>query len=102
MAKRSSTIDLSSTRVITGIVPLRATFSVQLLSSDLSADTTLGLYYSNDKTNWDTAKESGTDVTDTLVDDTMLLLSFEADPELYWKIEFDGATTGNVAYIVNE
>lgn len=98
MANQSGTIDLSSTRVITGVVPLDKLFTVDMKSTDLSGDTTWSLKMGFDKTDLGAAQEAGVDITDTLVASTRQVRTFEGDPGLYWEIEFDGATTGNVAY----
>lgn len=101
MAKVTGSINLGTTRIIAGVVPLKGRFSVQMNSADLSANTDLTLQFSLDKTYWDAAQEAGTDVTDTLVAATPLVKSFESDPSLYWRIVFSGATTGTVNYIIN-
>jgi hypothetical protein len=99
--KISGSIVLASVREITGIVPLDGRFSVQLLSTNLSGETTLNLYLSADGTNWDIAQEAGADIEDSIVDDVTKVLSFEADPAMYYKIVFAGATTGTVSYVKN-
>jgi hypothetical protein len=101
MAKATGSIDLSESRIIGGVVPSRGRFSIQMLSENLSETTTFGLEISADGDNWDVAEEAGTDVTDTLVDDTTKVVSFESDPGMYWQIKFAGSTTGDVAYIIN-
>lgn len=101
MAKVTGAINLATVRSFGAAVPLKGIVSVQMLSENLSADTTWSLQLSLDKTNWDNAQESGTDISDTLVDDTVMIKSFEADPGIWWRILFAGATTGTVAYIYN-
>ena len=101
MAKKSGSIVLGTTRVIQGVVPSNGSFSVQLLCTNLSAETTFNLELSCDKTNWDIAQEAGTDISDTIVDDVVKVKSFEADPGMYWQIKFAGVTTGTVAYVIN-
>lgn len=101
MPKVPGSIVLATARNFGAVVPLKGVVTVQMLSTNLSASTTFRLQLSLDKTNWDTAQEGGTDITDTLVDDAVMIKSFEADPGIYWRILFDGATTGTVAYIYN-
>lgn len=101
MAFKSGSISLGSTRVIKGIIPLTGLFSVQLLSADLSANTTFNLQYSSDGTNWANAKEAGTDIADTLVQATVNFNSFSGVPGTRFRILFAGVTTGTVDYILN-
>jgi len=101
MAKISGSIVLSTIRSFGRTINTKKTFSIQLLSSNLSADTTCRLQFSLDKTNWCNAQESGADVTFILANNTVLIKSFESDPELFWRILFDGVTTGTVNYIIN-
>lgn len=97
---KTGSIVLASVRSFGGIVPLDGRFSIQLLSENLSANTTFNLQFSLDKTNWCNAQESGVDITFTLVDDAPNLKSFEADPGIYWRVLAAGATTGTVNYII--
>jgi len=101
MAKVSGLINLANVRSFGRIVNLKKSFSVQLLCTNLSANTTCTLQLSNDNINWCNAQENGTDVTFTLVDDTVMFKSFEADSEVFWRILFGGVTTGTVNYIIN-
>lgn len=101
MPKVTGSIVLATARNFGAAVPLKGVFTVQMLCANLSAGTTFNLQFSLDKVNWDNAQESGTDISDTLVDDTVMIKSFEADPGIYWRIIFAGATTGTVAYIYN-
>ena len=101
MAKVSGSIVLGTTRVINGVVPLRGRFSIQLLCDNLSAETTFYLEMSADKTNYDVATENGVDIEDSILDGVAKFRAFEGNPGDYWRIRFDGATTGTVAYIVN-
>jgi len=100
-SKRSGTIDLEVSRVIKTVSPLDGVFSVQMLSNDISASTDFTLEVSCDGINWDTAKEFGSDISDTLVINETMVKSFEVDAGLYFRINFGGVTTGNVDYIVN-
>jgi len=94
----NGTIDLSSTRVIEGFTPLDGRASVELLSADLSDDTTVLLELSVSGDNWDTAEESGTAISDTLVQGETKIISFEADQRIKFRVRFDGATTGNITW----
>lgn len=97
----TGSIVLATVRSFGAVVPLKGVVTVQMLCANLSADSAFSLQLSLDKTNWDNAQESGVDITDTLVDDAVMIKSFEADPGIYWRILFAGATTGTVAYIYN-
>lgn len=101
MAKITGSILLATVRSFGAAVPLKGVLTVQMLSANLSANTTFNLQLSLDKTNWDNAQESGTDISDTLVDDVTMIKSFEIDPGIYWRILFAGETTGTVDYIYN-
>lgn len=98
---KSGTINLASVRTITGVTPSDGRFSVQLLSADLSADTTVYLDLSLDGTNWGVAQESGADVSDTIVAATTKVISYSVDQGVYFRVRLDGATTGSVAYLTN-
>ena len=100
--KRTGVVALATARTLKGQVPTRGRFTVQLLSGDLSDDTTFNLQLSLDKSNWDNAVDAGTDISDTLVQGEAKVVSYEADPGIYWQIIFAGATTGNIAYLINE
>ena len=99
--KKTGSIALGTVRYFSGVVPTRGSFTVQMLCTNLSADTTLNLPFSLDGTNWDNAQEAGTDISDTLKDDAVLIKSFAADTGVYWRILFAGNTTGTVNYIIN-
>lgn len=95
---KTGSISLATVREIVGVTPQRSEFTIQLLSANLSADTTVNLQLSLDKTNWDNAVESGSDIALTLSDDVPLVRSFAVDAGIYFKVLFAGATTGTVAY----
>jgi len=98
---KTGSIVLGTIRYFKGIVPSRGSFTVQMLCTNLSGNTTFNLQLSLDGTNWDNAQEAGTDISDTLVDDAVIIKSFAADAGAYWRILFAGATTGTVSYIIN-
>ncbi len=98
---KTGSISLGTTRVIKGVVPLNGLFSVQLLSANLSGNTTFNLQFSNDGTNYANAKEAGTDITDTLVQSTVNFNSFSGVPGTRFQILFAGVTTGDVDYVLN-
>ena len=100
-SKKSSSIDLESVRYFTGVVPSNGVFSIEMKSTDLSADTTWNLQFSSGGTNFDNAQESGTDVSGTLVASTTTYEAFYGVPGDYIKVVFAGETTGNVAYVIN-
>ena len=96
---KSGSIALGTTRVIQGVVPLTGRFSVQMLSANLSADTTFNLQFSLDGTNWDNAMDTtGSDISDTLVQSATKVVSYDAAPAISFRILFAGVTTGTVAY----
>jgi hypothetical protein len=101
MSLKSGSIVLATVRSFTGIVPLRGSFTVQMLSADISGSTVFNLQFSLDGTNWDNAQESGTDIYDTLVQSATMIKSFEADPGIYFRILFAGVTTGTVNYVIS-
>lgn len=101
MAKVTGSINLANVRSFGRIVNLKKSFSVQMLSTNLSADTTFNLQFSLDNTNWCNAQSAGTDVTIILKDDIAQVVSFEADSEVYWRVLAAGVTTGTVNYIIN-
>ena len=98
---KTGTINLSELRVIQGAVPLKGVTSVQLLSANLSGSTTFNLQFSNDKISWANAKESGADVTGTLISGAVIFEAFSGIPGSYYQIIFAGATTGNISYVKN-
>ena len=101
MSTKSGTIDLSVTRIISGISRLDGVSSIMLNSSDLSASTDILLEGSIDGITWASMKESGVVITDTLVSATPNLISIKSDEGLRIRIRFDGSTTGNVSYTHN-
>ncbi len=98
---KTGSIVLETVRYFTGIVPSKGSFSIELLSTNLSGDTTFSVQGSLSGDNWDNLQESGTDITDTLVNDTVMVKSFTADAGTKIKILFAGATTGTVTYTTN-
>jgi hypothetical protein len=101
MAKKTGSIILATVRNFTGVVPLRGRFTIQMLSANLSADTTFNLQFSLDGTNWDNAQDAGVDISDSLVQSATMIKSFDADPGILFRILFAGATTGTIAYVIN-
>ena len=98
---KTGSIVLASTRVINGVVPLSGVVTIQLLCTNLSGNTTFSVYLSLDKTNWDVVQVFDVDWQGTLVDDAAFVQSFNLGPGVYFKVQFDGSTTGTVAYIHN-
>jgi len=99
MANKNGTIDLGSVRTITGVVKIKGICTFQLFSSDLSATTDIAVEGSLDGgTSWGAMEESGVAITDSLVVDVVKLISVECDAPMKVRINFGGATTGNVAY----
>lgn len=100
MATKTGSIDLGVSRVIGLISPLDGNFAIQMLSSDISASTTFSLEVSLDKTNWDVAEEAGSEITDTLVQSETKVKIIESADQLYFRVKFDGASTGTVNYVI--
>lgn len=77
---------------------------MQLTSDDISTSVTWSLEVSADGTNWDVARESGTDITGTLVIDEPYVEAIDGLHGLYFRISIDvsGAPTGNVSYILKD
>lgn len=96
---KSGSIVLGTTRVFNGVVPLSGIITIQLLSTNLSAGTTFSVQTSLDKTNWDIIQVAGEDYSGSLADDVPFVQSFNLGPSIYFKVVFDGVTTGTVAYI---
>ena len=101
MAKVTGTLDLSKGREIEFISRQKGVFTIELFCADLSGDTTWTLQYSVSGTNFDTAQDNGTDISETLSNDTAFVRSYECDTALIWKIVFAGETTGSVSYAIN-
>jgi hypothetical protein len=101
MAFKTGSIVLGTTRVINGIVPLRGFYTVELLSTNLSGNTTWNLKISAGGTNFDNAKEGGVDITETLVDDVAMVRVYQGNPGDKFRITFEGSTTGTVNYVLN-
>lgn len=75
-------------------------FSVQMISTDLSKETTLTLQLSLDGTNWDNAVEAGTDITDTVVANVAKVVSYEVNAGVFWRIAVTAGSTGTISYII--
>ena len=101
MAQLTGTIDLESVRYISFISRKQRSFTIELYSEDLSDDTTFSIQQSVGGTNFDTSQDAGTDISETLSDSTAFCKSYECDPGIYFKVVFEGATTGNVSYKIN-
>jgi len=100
-SKKTGTINLATIRYFTGVVPQNGIFSIELLSDDISASTDWSLQFSAGGTNYDTAQESGTDISETLVVDEPMHQAFNGVPGDYFKVLFAGETTGSVSYVIN-
>ena len=88
-------------RYFSGKIPSRGRFTIQMLSDDLSADTTWNLEVSADGITFANAQESGIDISGTLVAQEPTVRTFEGNPGDTWQITFAGATTGVVEIVVN-
>ena len=101
MAKVKGTLNLSESREIAFVSRQKGVFTIELFCADLSGDTTFTLQHSVGGTNFDTAQDNGTDISETLSDDTAFVRSYECDTALSFKIVFAGSTTGSVSYAIN-
>lgn len=95
---KAGTINLAAVRTFGGVVPLSGLVTIQMLSADLSGNTTFSVQTSLDKTNWDVIQVNDTDYQGTLVDDAAFVQTFNLGPSIYFRVVLDGATTGSVAY----
>lgn len=100
----TGTVALDTSRFIptsAGVKMNREKISVQLLSANLSGDTTFSPEASVDGTSWDVLTENDTDIEHTLVDDTPFFRIYELDKDAYIRWNMAGATTGDVAFNIN-
>ena len=95
----TGTIDLEVKRSFAGIVSLTGVVTIQLDSNNLSGDTSFAIETSLDKNNWDAISVSGQDYQETLSANNTFVQSFRIAPSIYFRVLFNGSTTGNVAYI---
>lgn len=92
MENNTVILDLSENNYIIGIVPLNKVCSVQMLSTDINENTTFNLQFSLDGINWANAKESGIEITDTLIQSETLFFSFRGVPGNYFRLYFNGSS----------
>lgn len=100
----TGTVALGTSRYIptsAGVQMNREKISIQLLCANLSGDTTFAPEASADGTNWDVLTENDTDISHTLVDDAPFFRTYELDKGSYIRWTMGGATTGDVAYVIN-
>lgn len=98
---RTGSIVLGTIRYFTAKIPSRGKLTIQLLSENLSAETTFNVQISADGTAFQNAQEAGTDITGTIADDVTTVKTYEGNPGDTVKILFAGATTGTVSYVIN-
>lgn len=100
----TGSVSLATSRYIptsAGVQMNREKISIQLLSTNLSANTTFAPEASADGTNWDVLTEDDTDISHTLADDVPFFRTYEIDKDVYIRWNMAGATTGDVAYKIN-
>lgn len=100
----TGTVALGTSRYIpstAGVKMNRHKVSVQLLSANLSGETTFVPQGSSDGTNWDVLTENDTDISHTLADDVPFFRIYELDKDAYIRWVAAGSTTGDVAYVIN-
>lgn len=98
--KTTGTIDLSASRVISGQVPISKLFTIDFKSDDLSGDTDWKLKQGTSEDDMGYVQNNGSDEGGTLVSGQMASRTYEGQPGIYFEIEFQGATTGEVAYTI--
>lgn len=103
-AGETGSVVLASGRYIPstrGVLLTKDKVTLQLLSANLSAETTFSPQYSADGTNWDVATDgSDEDIVHTFADDVPFVKTYESVAGLYWRWLCAGVTTGTVAYVV--
>lgn len=100
----TGTVALGTSRLIptaSGVQMNRHKITVQLLSANLSGNTTFAPEASADGTNWDVLTQNETDISHTLVDDAPFFRTYEVDKGAYIRWNMAGVTTGDVAYVIN-
>lgn len=101
---KKGTIDLSEGLHIpaaAGVQANRTIATVQLSSTDISAETAWTLEMTAGDGVWATAVDgSGENVAGTLAANTPKILTFEVDNQLYYRVVFASGSTGNVSYII--
>jgi hypothetical protein len=95
---KAGTINLAAVRTFGGVVPLSGLMTIQMLSTNLSGNTTFSVQTSLDKMNWDIIQVNDADYQGTLVDDAAFVQTFNLGPSIYFRVVLDGATTGSVEY----
>lgn len=100
---KTGTIDLTEGLNIPAVgyfTMMGETASFQLTSDDVTGGT-FYLDFSLDGSNWAVAQDSGSDVSDTLATGAAKIVSFEADPGIYWRVRFADTAAGNVDFVIN-
>lgn len=100
---KTGSIDLASGFNIPDIgyfTMMGETASFQLKSDDVTGGT-FYLDFSLDGANWAVAQDSGSDVSDTLATGAAKIISFEADPGIYWRVRFAETAAGTVDFVIN-
>lgn len=88
-----------------GIIRLKGSgkATIELFSSNLDGDKTVTLKTGvnlDNKTSWNTAKSNGSEITETLTNDTALTITFEGNPNDYFYLSI-ASGTGDVEYSIN-
>lgn len=98
---KTGSINLATVRFVNGVIPSKGRFTIELMSEDLSAETTFNVQISASGDNYANAQESGADIEGTIANSTATVKTYEGNPGDRFKILFAGATTGNVSYVIN-
>ena len=72
--------------------------ALQLSSPDLTGDTTYNIKVSLDNVVYDGAQEGGVDITGKLTTGSAVVLQFEMVEGIWYKVTFDGTTSGTVTW----
>ena len=79
----------------------RNVFSVQMNSTNLSAETAFNLQLSADGVAWANATDpGGSDLAGSLKVNTPKVVSYEIDNNLMWRIKFASGNTGVIDFVI--
>lgn len=100
MGPQLETVTLASSRVLPARKANGGTLAIQMLSLNLSADTTLTVEVSVNGVTYDAATANGEDITDTLKANDTKIIQLEMVAGIYYRVTFGGITTGTIACYV--
>jgi hypothetical protein len=100
MSTQLETVTLASSRVLPARKANGGTLAIQMLSLNLSGDTTFTVDISVDGVSYDTATANGSDISDTLKANETKVVALEMVAGIWYKVTFAGVTTGTIACYV--